>query len=250
MSSYIDELNHIFAFPLRENSSDDDDYDDDDDDYDDDDDDDRYYDKNEDEYENDPDTWYEEGSITVVYTQNGKLYTDEWPTTHENMINDDPALSTEMGITEPEDWVSRKDAVAIALLGRISDDRKHIAFWNYDEGQYNDLLAGALKPLYDQLLIGPDTIVHSPIAGDQTVRDILTNTGNRVVHQAPENYMELLKKLHLMPGPEKNAALRKLGAIKPNITPWQKEKRELYKQEKDSNLLYPAWRATSEETQQ
>lgn len=207
----------------------------------------------------DPDDIYTSGSITFAYTTSGHLYTAAYDATHHDLPRLHKELEAELaqgGGYRLGRGAMREDYFDIgALIGRAFQSQQIVSFWNKDEQDYNDLL----KPLLDELLsrgmVDGETRVYTPIRYNvnekvgnfPTVNELLGRQGAATSQSlSPEEEKAILSKLHLMPGPEKQLALKKLGAIG-QADKWRDTRQELYDTEKDPRLLYPAWRATSEQ---
>jgi hypothetical protein len=94
----------------------------------------------------DPDALYKGGSTTFVYhIKTGKLYAEDYPTTHEDIMNrnnhevaremgwaPDPNKPTQGHYYDTNNYLSRDNALKIAILGRVGSYKNNqcIGFWN------------------------------------------------------------------------------------------------------------------------
>ncbi len=108
---------------------------------------------------------------------------------------------------EPPTW--RDIACEIDLFGRIKYNKEVVSFWNEDSYPYEQLKP-CLKELIDGGYLLPDCYISTPI--HQTIPlSQLDNSVRTELTPEQREKMELYKKLHLMRGAEKKAAMKELG---------------------------------------
>lgn len=170
-------------------------------------------------------------TITFIYTKDGRLIVGSSDETHNDIIDRDEQLQSLWEDLTGHDTTTKADRNTIlrarkilenqfALLGRsgrrdmyVEDDYFPyyvVTFWNEKSELYDELLEGFLKAFDDYLpdsvptyIITPfDVTPYNELARAETPRGTKTPT---------HSDRELLKKMHLMRGDEKKAAMRQLG---------------------------------------
>jgi len=112
--------------------------------------------------------------------------------------------------------VVRKKLLKKALLGRVGlayepplpRGTKVVSFWNDDELEYDQWLSGCLTTLKSNGIIDDESFVSTPLHGTVPITQI--GRGREMDEHERERY-ELMSRLHLMRGAEKQAAMKKLG---------------------------------------
>jgi len=178
-----------------------------------------------------PDNLYYDDSpfLTIVWGPRNKiddefvLFTND-TYTHSDMLTDldwynQLILDCEHSPIDPRD-----EAEKFALMGRVGfyHAKKYVAFWN-QKSELDKWLIDCLVELLDRGLISDSTIV-STAYGMNRADSI---TGKRTPHNETTRYTAeqwaLLKKIHLMRGDEKKAAMQQLGlGSGGNKHKWQK----------------------------
>jgi hypothetical protein len=129
------------------------------------------------------------------------------------------------------------------LAGRVSADRKMVSFWNESIPLYEKNFGACLQKLMDDGKIDPDCFISTPVHGTMPLGEI---EGFEMQEVTPEQSAQiaLWRKLHLMRGPEKKAAMKELGLIGP------KPKSEFRQEAENQRIVAPGhklWAPTSEE---
>lgn len=161
-----------------------------------------------------PDTiWKSDSSaITFIYTSEGQLYHIPDGMTHHDLfeINDD--LVDRYNALEGRRPM-RDKAEKIDLVGRAGKvgmlGIRVVSFWNTDRGLYDALLQDCLEALIYEGFIDSNYMVSTPATGVVTQDEILGKSAP--AQPVDDSEVELYKRLHLMRGAEKKAAMQKLG---------------------------------------
>lgn len=167
----------------------------------------------------DPDEFYEFGSITILYGDNGSLHYGKYPLTHTQMITDVEIQQEvfagtmyESDIGEDHDgrwWYRRGEDVA--LYGRISRLQRYVSFWNTDSHQINEHLPTLIKILLKKELINGDTIVMAATLDEMVPASDIDPIQTNSMSDDEIEQIELKKQIHLARGDEKKALMQKAG---------------------------------------
>lgn len=174
----------------------------------------------------DPDTFYMTKGATAFIYINGEIYYGDRKAMHWEMIEDIDSLdrlyrsAVKMyGLTSNN--AHPRDVIMMigGLLGRVGygrsgtphEETKFCSFWNTDGRQYDGNLKPCLERLLGDEIIDSSTIVSIPNLGSVPLSEALNLGGVRDLSDEEMEKMELYKRLHLMRGEEKQAAMRKLG---------------------------------------
>lgn len=161
-----------------------------------------------------PDTiWKSDPSaITFVYTADGILYYLPDGVTHEDLfqMNDD---LTDRYNALPGRRPMRDKAERVDLIGRAGKvgmlGITAVSFWNTDKAIYDGLLKDCLEALIYEGFIDSNYMVSTPHTGVVTQDEIMGKSPP--AQEVDQDEVDLHRRLHLMRGDEKKAAMKKLG---------------------------------------
>jgi hypothetical protein len=181
-------------------------------------------------------------STTFIYTRYDRLYTIDGNKTHQTLereiSNYDEKFRKYMEQASGNIQVTDRDFMEehVGLYGRLGPlpwedhgDTFIISFWNENQDIYDTLLTGCLGALEKEGLIPDDMTVelHTPfdiIEYNKYKAETKRQQDTRQDNLERQERFKLQKRLHLLRGNEKKAALKKLGLWNPTKAehPWQK----------------------------
>ena len=171
----------------------------------------------------DPDSLYDFGAITIVYSENGKLFAQEFPTTHTDVVElssvtDKLFAGTRYEGQSRDSWDHSNyymNAQRCALMGRVNNKGTKLSFWNTDASLVDALLAPCIAEMLSRRMIGPDTKVMAPTLESPVLAADIRSVRIRELSPEEQERIELQQQLHLAVGARKDAIRKKLGMKKP-----------------------------------
>ncbi len=140
-------------------------------------------------------------------------YVDPYGSSYQSSVQSDASSGPRRINSDGDDMEPREVAMGVGdLLGRIGRVNQSLvaSFWNTEASQYEQHLQPCLAKLIQDGHLTPDASVSTPLHGTVPMSG-LAGAKMKEMTAADHEDMELYKRLHLMRGEEKKAAMKKLG---------------------------------------
>ena len=177
----------------------------------------------------DPDKlWHQRdyNKVPFIYTKDGNLHTGESKDPHYRIVHRTPELQK---LHDQEDEAAERHSLQLhTLVGRIgkintspTTAKRIVSFWNSPQ-ELMELLKPCIQKLLDDRYIKPTTEIHHPKINTTHAAQIVGGAAQDRNDPELEKKADLARQLHLMTGPEKQAAMKQLGlhAGTQKTNPW------------------------------